>query len=340
MPLLNFTDADLAILKRLVEDEKNRIQGGLTRPSTESDHLPEEPPPAPDLYIVKPYPTTGIPALDPGSAEGTASDPDDVPGVATCGVYEIQGDIDSPDLVRIPGFDLPVHNLATAAAPQDWTIAARDKFGKWLALISAAGGSLRLGEINSICDVDSTTGTGSGSVDTSGEKYLIDLYSDSSLPEQTCSETTPVFNESIDCDIIDDDTGDYLDCTGYESTAYVGTASATCPPTDRGTNYRGRCVGSLAGPTSGDLGATLSGEQIIAQDLDGRQLPIGTLVVVGQIGSLWVIVKAGLDYTKVCLLANLACGTDCQGNPVLLRTFQPVWLPDWAIGTPQAEFVP
>lgn len=292
---------------------------------------------SPEVYIAKP-PAAGIPPLERADTVGTAvpgtgTGQYDRPGYANCDIHRIL--LDSEDIPEIrPVANLkarPVYNLSTSRLTSDWVPVHRTKYGKWI--VKRDTTTIRLGEITAICDDTAGTGT-----NTSGDKYRVKLYLDSALEEATCEEETTVFKEEICCDIIDDDTGDFLDCQGFETTGYTGTGSGTAASYP---NVRGDCVKTLDAPDIGATVGTGSDEEVITvQDLSGRQLPIGTVVAVTKVGELWIILEAGLDYEKVCHLTDIVCDTDCNGAPVLLRTFTPVWHPSWAVCEAQSEFVP
>jgi len=86
------------------------------------DQEPEDPT-APEVYVVKPQSASGIPGLDN----------DDEPGSDTCDIYKLD-DSDPPALVAVDGFEKKVYNLSESDIDQDWLLAVRTKYGKWIAL--------------------------------------------------------------------------------------------------------------------------------------------------------------------------------------------------------------
>ena len=188
--------------------------------------------------------------------------------------------------------------------------------------------TIRAARIDAIGDSD--VGTGSDDVTTTSGIYRVELLED--IPAYTASDFVTEFQENMCCDIIDDDTGLYLDCQGYESTAYTGTGS---DPGSSANNIRGDCVDELAG--HGTQGAG-TGVKVNALDLKGRQLGIGVDVIITKIDDGWIIIAARETFYKVCLLSDIECATDCDGTSVFLRTYTPVWVRRKC--DPQSEFIP
>jgi hypothetical protein len=148
-----FTEQDAAVIRDLIRRVKgDRENVPVRTPSPQSE---EEDFTTPEVYIAWP-PAAGIPAM--ASGVGTAPD---VPGSATCDIYQIQVDGSTPELIQVEGLTRVVYNLSNAAIPQDWIVAGRDKFGRWLAL-GGAGAGLPEGDSDNDILRWEHTGTGSG----------------------------------------------------------------------------------------------------------------------------------------------------------------------------------
>lgn len=295
------TAEDVATLKFVISEWRGRLRNARHRRGTENSF--DQDFPSPDVYIAKPQSGGGIPALTPGA--GTGTDAGDMPGSALCDIYQLT----ETGLV-FTGWAELVYNLSDSAISQRWITIKRDKFGSWLAEVSSAGSSLRLGRITGVGDSDVGTGT-----DTSGlSMYRVSLYDPSTLTVPTV-EIAEAFSEELCCDIINA-SGNYAGCEGENP----GTGEV--------------CVSALLAPT---LSAALYDPEqtVVALDISGRQLPLNTDVIIAPIGGVEFIIKAGLDYEKVCVLSNIECTADNQ----LVRTIRPFYAPAWAVCPEQTEFV-
>jgi len=125
--LYAFTEEQVEILRSLIDRERRRIQKAGTQdsPIEPDDHQ------APEVYLVKPQEEEGIPAMTPGESE---EDPD-VPGEAMCDAYEIFDGEDGPELREAVLGDLQVYNFQESVVPQDYALAVRDKFGRWILVV-------------------------------------------------------------------------------------------------------------------------------------------------------------------------------------------------------------
>lgn len=144
MALHLLTDAEIAILRDVIAERKNRRVNTPSRPSGERSYSEGEDHQAPEVYIAYP-PSGGIPALVRGEGTGTGTgtgtgNVEDEPGVAECTIYDIINRNGIPELVASPAHSRDVYNISTAAISQDWIQIHRSKQGKWLA-ITGGGGS-------------------------------------------------------------------------------------------------------------------------------------------------------------------------------------------------------
>lgn len=90
-----------------------------------------------EIYIAKPQESTGIPAVTSVVGTGTG---DDEAGSGLCNVYRILDDgAETLEIKEVANLEKLVHNITTKVIPQDWLIAAKSKYGKWLALVGGSG---------------------------------------------------------------------------------------------------------------------------------------------------------------------------------------------------------
>lgn len=131
------SEEDWAILRKVVELNRNIVQNSTNRPNTQ--FLDGDDSMAPEVYIALP-PSGGIPALD-SITVGTSSDnppaEGDRPGHAVCNIYQI---VDG-ELKLISGITRTVYNLSESEIAQDWILIQRDKFGRWLPSQGGSGGT-------------------------------------------------------------------------------------------------------------------------------------------------------------------------------------------------------
>jgi len=326
MPLFALSDSDVAVLKGVLADVNDLRENTPSRPPQERAYAEAEDHQAPETYIAYPQTSAGIPALS-----GTT------PGKATCDIWKIVDD----DLID-GGFFKDVYNLSDETITQRYISITRTKFGYWIVEPSGGGGSVRLGVIKAYAG-DNTpptgTGTGSGVCDTKtviDGLYYVDLYQDSSLTPQAdiCEVTDYPDIEKFCCSIIDEVSGEYIGCVGDDIDLTLGTGSGSGSGSGSATLD---CTDTLAiAPPTG----ALETPAIIAYDLVSRILDVGTVVAVAEIGKIYVIVEAEMPSTKICFLSNIACGTGCDGLPVFLRSFTPVWIETWKVCVEETEFVP
>jgi len=138
--MLFLTESDVRILKSVVQRVGQLPQNSPTATKT---HLFQ----APEVYIARPQTADGIPGL--GAAPGTGTSPD-MPGEANCDIYRIKipnspgtsTDIQDPELVQAVEKDQKVYNISTADISQDWILAVKEKFGKWIAIPTAVSAGL------------------------------------------------------------------------------------------------------------------------------------------------------------------------------------------------------
>lgn len=135
MAKIRVITADIADkLQEMYRYFKSMNPGTTGRPWTnpEVDYLP------PELHIAL-TPAEGIPSL----SVGTGPDGSDVPGRATCNVYQILEDaVNNPYLEEIPDLDRDVHNLSeTEVSGDEWVQINRDKHGRWIVVTGGGGGT-------------------------------------------------------------------------------------------------------------------------------------------------------------------------------------------------------
>src|SRR5262245_6155016 len=102
-----FSDADIEVLKGMVEAERNRRRNTTGRSTR--DRIEDEEMLAPEVYIAR-VPAGGIPALVEESGAGI----EDTPGQADCDVYQVVRDNSTTShLEKIAMEKLTVLNLST-----------------------------------------------------------------------------------------------------------------------------------------------------------------------------------------------------------------------------------
>ena len=168
----------------MAETLRGQIVNPRSRPATDHSWTEAQDFQAPEVYIAAPEDAAGIPALDnaAGTAAGTGTVLDDVPGVGYCQVYNIAPNGNSWKIVPVPGLRLRVFNLSTSiiGAGPSLILIQRTKFGFWVPVIGGgdvcatiqqlAGptGTWVLGVVNGVCTAiegldctDLNAGTGS-----------------------------------------------------------------------------------------------------------------------------------------------------------------------------------
>lgn len=119
------TEDDRKLLDELAQERRKTVR----LPRYESPEY--QPPSTPEVYEAR-TPSGGIPAL----TEVAGDDSPDIPGYATCEIYQIIRDYPEaqPRLVKIENEDKIVYNLnLTAIGANRWIDIRRDKFGNWIA---------------------------------------------------------------------------------------------------------------------------------------------------------------------------------------------------------------
>ncbi len=322
--LRTFSDADIQTLRGLIEQEERRRENNPSRPDQDRTYSENEDHQAPEVYVAY-TPAAGI-----GAITGL------IPGSAVCTVYQISR---SGDTLSATARTKTVYNLSGSAISGNiYTPIFRDKYGKWVA-VNTSGGAVRLGNIvgyatASAAATGSGTGTNCNTEEVIDGIYRVDVYKDDSLaalPEPCGYLTEYPYIEKFCCSIIDETSGDYIGCLG-DSTDSTRSGSGS------GSAALFGCVDSL-----GDNGGRVRGdldESVYALDLRGRVLPVNTEVALTKVGEVWVILEAAIGSKKICFMTDIACGTDCDGNQVFLRTFTPVWIESWKICATETEFIP
>ena len=326
--LVSFTDEQIAALKGVVDQELNRRTGPSRRTEQDAASRKDTEHQASDVYIVY-TPSSGIPAVS-GASTGTGTPVTGAtPGKATCEVYRMD-EQDSGDPILIDaGFELEVYNSSSTAVDGNaWVRAVKSKSGFFFA--ESPGASVRAGSVRAICDTNS--GTGSNDIDTTKYIYKVELHDTHS--EYTCTEERGYHSHDQCCDeIIDQTTGVYSgSCIGQRDPQWA---------TGSGSGSELRSPECLDLITGGVLSATTENTPVVyiyAVDIRPRQLEIGTKVVVAQIDEGWVIVQAHGTQTKVCVMTDIACATDCDGNQVFLRSYTPIWVDK--VCAEETEFIP
>lgn len=170
-PIYYLTEADLAVLKSVVNDFRRRP--GRVGNRHELEILSQ----APDVHVAR-TPASGISALT--DVSGTTTDD---PGSAFCQIYQItegttqetgtgtEGAGDT-NLLPVGDFSLRVHNLGTEPVPPNWwVVVARDKFGRWVCLTESSAVYVARTPKSGIPALSegADTGTGTGTAETSDD---------------------------------------------------------------------------------------------------------------------------------------------------------------------------
>jgi hypothetical protein len=150
MPIVNFTEQELALLREMAHRFQQNVGDPLRRSSID-DYSHQ----APEVYVAYPidsYETgTGtdedatLPALT--AAPGTADDDYAVPGMAKCRIYKVvEETFGSPELQPVGSSSSKddyyhwVYNVSTTALANKYFPVIRDKFGTWLPVGGGGGG--------------------------------------------------------------------------------------------------------------------------------------------------------------------------------------------------------
>lgn len=127
MALHFLNDADIAVLRELIEERKNRRINTPSRPHTDRSWTENEDHQAPEVYIIE---TVGVDALDaPGTGTEQSIGEGDLPAEGTGTVFKI---VDGA--LQYAGFSKQINNLSTQRVPGGWNLIIRDKFGSWIVL--------------------------------------------------------------------------------------------------------------------------------------------------------------------------------------------------------------
>lgn len=139
-----FTDADVAVLRKLIASDKNAVKNTRQRPYGQGPVDYEQP--APEVYVCR-APSGGIPGFrSENTGTGTAVDPT----YADCQLFarvESTG-----DLQEVEGFTVRVYNLSTqSVGAYEWVLTERDKFGTWWTNSGQSIGGPFLAQLRSRC---------------------------------------------------------------------------------------------------------------------------------------------------------------------------------------------
>jgi hypothetical protein len=134
-------------MKMTVDFVMRQLQNTPHRPSTDHTWTHGEDHQGPEVYVAKAQ-ADGIPALTPAS--GTGPGDLDKPGKGVIDIYQLLEDtVDVPELRQTTGLIKTAYNLTqTAIIEDDWLLAMRTKYGKWITF------PLSLGLIGFILDED------------------------------------------------------------------------------------------------------------------------------------------------------------------------------------------
>ena len=129
------TGEDVATLRKMISQFKGTIRRERLSPEYDEDTSHQ----APEVYIAK-VPAEGIPAVSKLSvgtaAVGESPEEGDLPGYATCDIFQIV-----EDRLTATGRSVLVYNLSKSVIEESWACVERDKFGKWVVLPSASSSS-------------------------------------------------------------------------------------------------------------------------------------------------------------------------------------------------------
>ncbi len=127
-----FSDNDVRILNEVISDYRQLRRNPPARYEEEGTHQ------APDTYVA--YVTTPIPKLQGPTVTGTGTGgvDGDTPGSGDCDLYTIRI---SDGVLEGLGKKETVYNLTDNDIPAGWLPITKDKFGRWIALISGSTSS-------------------------------------------------------------------------------------------------------------------------------------------------------------------------------------------------------
>ncbi len=129
--LYGLTKADLGLLMEMIQERKNRLQQVNTQNRAGDQSVDHQEVFAPETYVAF-TPVGGIPAM-----VGTGA----VPGFADCNIYRVIGGV----LEQVTFLVRTVYNLSESAVDGlSWVVVVRDKFGTWVAIPTAVGGTFNL----------------------------------------------------------------------------------------------------------------------------------------------------------------------------------------------------
>lgn len=144
-----FSESDLAVLRRVIDSERNRGGNTRNRARTENSYVDNVDHQAPECYVAWPNGAPGIPGLTE-EIVGTAIVA--TPGAELCYIYKLLNGV----LVNT-GISKLVRNASGRTIPQEWVVVQRDKYGIWWVV---GGGSATI-PVRITEDTTGTTGTGS-----------------------------------------------------------------------------------------------------------------------------------------------------------------------------------
>jgi hypothetical protein len=147
MGMYYLSDADVALLQRVINDHKGKREAPPRQGTLDQNWSAGEDHQAPEVYVAKPQTNQGIPKLLPtdGSETGTSTLVSgslyDEPGQARCDIFKIiyNDTTGDPELHPISGLSKMVYNLQGFSLTQDWMTVLRTKSGKWVVATASAG---------------------------------------------------------------------------------------------------------------------------------------------------------------------------------------------------------
>lgn len=151
MDIINFSAADLEILRGIVYRERNRPKNTTGRSAVPA--YEDNPPPTTEVYIAK-VPDSGIPAL----VRELFSSDGDKPGYRTCDIYRIRIVDGVPRLQSVsdPSTTMSrrVYNISLSEIVEEdipWVKIVREKFGSWLADTGSTAAAVGTGSDSDYC---------------------------------------------------------------------------------------------------------------------------------------------------------------------------------------------
>lgn len=239
MALLNLTDEDLVILRKVISE----VMGD--RKNFPSQNQLWDLPTAPEVYVAY-VPEGGIPSVDPvGTGSASAE-----PGWAECNIFQIvEGELQDTESTR------DVYNISDSEIPQGWCLVVRDKFGQWIAVTGGGGGAgcESRNEIWHIVTIgDPTVGYIDLTVVINGVSELVRIQWD-----DTDGEVSTAFLGHSEIGIGDIGViGGPLPNTIIQVSFDGALAGQSIPPPVVTFNYLGDTIGTGSGTGTGDIDGT------------------------------------------------------------------------------------